>query len=91
GAEARLGKISLRGGFQANGNPYTNTASGSSKTWSGGLGFRERFWYTDVAVSYGKRTSGEWPYILMHHQDEVSLATINTTLTRFVMTLGVRF
>jgi hypothetical protein len=90
GGEVLLGPMYLRAGAAFYDSPYKSTevnAEAWNMIYSGGLGFRSKRIFFDMAYSY--RTN-DYQYYLYIPED-VNGATINSDKHKFVATLGFRF
>jgi hypothetical protein len=58
---------------------------------SGGLGYRAKSWYIDIAFIRSMQESKELPYVLARTNANVQTATINNSVSQLVFTLGRRF
>lgn len=90
GAEVHLGPMYLRAGAAFYDSPYKSTevnAEAWNMIYSGGLGFRSKRIFFDMA--YSLRTN-DYQYYLYIPED-VNGATINSDKHKFVATLGFRF
>lgn len=87
GAEARLGTISLRGGYAYYGNP---TGSGSGRiSYTGGLGYKINGYYIDLAVVNTQNSSDYSPYPLLDGTSPAGIIKYNRN--QAVVTFGTRF
>jgi hypothetical protein len=91
GAEAKLGDFALRGGVAMYGSPYTTNPNAMRTNISGGLGYRAKSWYIDIAFIRSMQESKELPYVLARTNANVQTATINNSVSQLVFTLGRRF
>jgi hypothetical protein len=88
GAEIKLASaISLRGGYGIQGSPLKNNGS-STKTVSGGLGYRFGSYYVDATYLHLAGTQNITPYSIGALTPS---ATINNTNNNVFLTLGYRY
>ena len=101
GAEFRLGPVYLRGGVAFYGNPYVknqfdsdirNTLKGTM-SYSGGIGFRARSFYMDMAYSYMKHPERINDMYLTYDAttEWYEQVKLRTTSNKIVVTFGFRF
>jgi len=94
GLEYRLGQLSLRAGAAYFGSPYVkgHINEGSYQMmYSGGLGFRGKSLYFDVAYAY---ITGNEGYLLYESSDPVltsPVSDISKNSNRILATIGVKF
>ncbi|MEI6766719.1 MAG: hypothetical protein WCM76_13895 [Bacteroidota bacterium] len=87
GLEFRLAPVSLRVGGAYSTSPYRSSLNdGSRISYSGGIGFREKGYFIDLAYVYSK--SGE-DYYLYPSVPEAS--KVNYSNHNIMLTLGVKF
>ena len=90
GAELHLGPMYLRGGASFYDSPYKSTEI-NHEAWyitvNGGLGFRSKNVFFDLAFSHRVNDYQYWLYI----PEDVSGAQISTTNNQLAATLGFRF
>lgn len=90
GTEWRSGPFSFRGGYAYQGSPYANGINdGAITSYSGGLGFKDTFYYIDLAYVYTKRA--EDYYLYGTENIQVNPAQNELINHRFLITLGTRF
>ena len=90
GAEYRLGSFSFRGGYGIYGSPFASGINDGQKSfYSGGLGFRDKDFFLDLAYV---RSSSNEDYYLYGTQDIVVNPVKNKLVTNnILLTLGFRF
>ncbi|MBI9052617.1 MAG: hypothetical protein JEY96_02285 [Bacteroidales bacterium] len=88
GAELRFGSIYVRGGGKYSTNPYTYIDDYSLITVSGGLGYREKNFFLDLAFS---QTVSDYYITAYNWQYNDALAHVENTINNFVLTFGVKF
>jgi hypothetical protein len=95
GAEYRIGSIALRGGFGYYGSPFAkdengvNINDGEKYYYSGGLGYRNKNFFTDLAYV---GSQSEEDYYLYGTEDIVVNPVRNQLITHnFLWTIGFRF
>lgn len=76
GGELKLSTLMLRLGGAYYGNPYSHESASYAKV-TGGLGYRYRGFYVDLAYSYGIQNTIEYPYQLQNKRVEPALLTNN--------------
>lgn len=87
GAEARLGTISIRGGYAYYGNP---SGYGSGRiSYTGGLGYKINGYYIDLAVVNTQYTTDYSPYPLLNGSSPTGIIKYNRN--QAVLTFGLRF
>jgi hypothetical protein len=91
GAEYKIDKISLRGGYGVMGSPYKSDTSDAfdTKMYSGGLGYRINNYYLDLAYQRIEASNTTSPYTLNSFKEPV--ANVTNTRDNFFLTLGIRF
>ncbi|MEZ5047356.1 MAG: hypothetical protein R2831_10235 [Chitinophagaceae bacterium] len=90
GGELKLDQFSIRGGFAYYGSPFKNTnIDASKKIFSGGIGYRTRYWFIDAAYQYRLHNITEQPYVLTNKQ--VEAASIKNTNSAVTISLGWKF
>ncbi len=93
GAEAKLNKFMIRGGYGYYGSPFQDgltSLSDAIQTYSGGIGYRGEKFFIDLA--YTRRSNSEEfvPYISPNEATTVSVET-QTTQQEVQVGIGVRF
>lgn len=91
GAEYKFDKLMLRAGYGVQGNPYKG-ATGSDlniNTYSGGLGYRVRNYYIDLAYQNIENNSDVRPYTLNNGTGPI--ASLKNTRHNVFLTVGARF
>ncbi len=91
GAEAKLGDFALRGGVAMYGSPYTSDPNAMRTNISGGVGYRAKTWYIDIAFIRSMLDYKDQPYVLARANANVQSATISNSISQLVFTLGRRF
>ncbi len=95
GAEYRIGQFALRGGFGYYGSPFAEDENGMKINdgekyyYSGGLGYRNKNFFTDIAYV---GSQSEEDYYLYGTEDIVVNPVKNQHITQnFLWTIGFRF
>lgn len=84
GAEYKIKKLSIRGGYHWEKSPYEDkTTIGDLNSYSGGLGYNFGEWRFDLAYTYGERNSQQ----SFFNQGLTDPAKINTKNNNLTMTL----
>lgn len=95
GGELKLNVFAIRAGFAYYGNPYKiEGLDGSRKFYTGGVGYRNRGMYVDLALVYNTANRQEQPYsISPNDQGVVSppAAEIKSNIINVTATLGFKF
>lgn len=95
GLEIRLDNFMLRTGVGYYGSPYKNDhgANANRIDISGGIGFRGKHAFADIAYVHSSYESAEQPYTLPYQSIVVPVpyATIKNSLNNVVLTMGVKF
>jgi len=95
GGELKLNIFAIRAGFAYYGNPYQdNQLDGSRTFYTGGLGYRNKGIYIDLAVIYGNNTRLDQPYTMLPNQLNIPSpdpAEIKSSLTNVTATVGFKF
>jgi long-subunit fatty acid transport protein len=95
GGELKLNIFAIRAGFAYYGNPYkVEGMDGSRKFYTGGLGYRNRGLYLDVALVYGDYSRQSQPYTVLPNQENVPSpppADIKTKVANVTATIGFKF
>lgn len=92
GGEVRLNKLSLRVGFAHVGSAFKNNSFNNQKTnGSIGIGYRSKYWFTDLVVIYGTQQNTELPYSISRASANVEAASITTHNVITALTLGIKF
>jgi hypothetical protein len=91
GAEYKIDKLSLRGGYGINGSPYKSDTDGAfdTKMYSGGLGYRINNYYFDLAYQRVEVSNTTSPYTLNNLKEPV--ANVINKKDNFFLTFGLRF
>ncbi len=90
GAEARIDKLAIRGGYAFYGNPYEEFSNGAAHSGSLGLGYRARGFYLDLAGRYLVSQAEDATHTLARTA-AVPTANVQTGNTLISMTVGFRF
>ncbi len=91
GAEVKLiESFSLRGGYGVNGNPFKNNGNKffENKIYSGGIGYRNKDYYFDIAYQRMKNNTTYSPYIL---NGKEPIAKSKNLAGNVFLTFGLRF
>jgi hypothetical protein len=95
GGELKLNIFALRAGFAYYGNPYKISGiDGSRKYYTGGVGYRNRGLYIDLALVYGSNTRQDQPYTVLPNQENVPSpkpAEIKNNIANVTATVGFKF
>ncbi|HAD33657.1 MAG TPA: hypothetical protein DCF44_04040 [Chitinophagaceae bacterium] len=92
GAELKLNEIGIRGGFAYYGSPYKNSNIDASRMqFSGGVGYRAKFWFLDLAYVHSLRSLQEQPYTLQRINTTVPTASTRQRIGNVLVTLGWKF
>lgn len=89
GGELKLNTVMVRLGGAYYGNPYSNGTSSLTKV-TGGLGYRNRGIYIDLAYTYGFHKDFEYPYKLQDKSVSNYAATLNNTGNNIALTVGFK-
>jgi hypothetical protein len=91
GAEYKIDKFSIRGGYGLNGSPYKGDKDNvfDAKYYSGGIGYRVNAYYVDLAYQRVETTNTFSPYELNDFTEPV--ATSKFGKNNVFLTVGVRF
>jgi len=88
GVEFRLGSLYLRGGGAYSTSPYTYNKDFNTITYSGGLGYREKNYFIDVAFS---QTRTDYLISAYNWEYNNAVADVKNKLNRFILTFGLKF
>jgi hypothetical protein len=90
GAEYRYEEYRIRAGFAHQGDPLANSggADRSVTSFSGGLGYRQKKFYIDLAAVFNKTEGNRIPYSV---NGAAPLASQKFTNTNYIMTVGFIF
>jgi hypothetical protein len=99
GAEALLTKFFMaRAGFGYYGNPYKATGvNGERMDFSGGIGFRDRDFFADIAFVHSAYTVQAQPYainydyVITSNPATIPTATTDFGINNIAVTVGVKF
>jgi hypothetical protein len=97
GAEYRYQQFRIRGGYGLNGDPFadSNELNRSRQHISGGLGYRSRAFFADLAVRYAFFENRYSPYVLDPSEDPVifrsPFADISSSSINAVLSIGFFF
>lgn len=87
GGELKLNLLMIRLGGAYYGNPYSNESTSLTKI-TGGLGYRNRGFYIDLAYTYGIHKDVDYPY---HLQDaSVFPANLTNDASNIALTVGFK-
>ena len=97
GGELKFETLMVRAGFGYYGNPYTNNyfgnaadvTKGNRMNISGGLGWRNKGMFVDLAYIHQIIKDAYYPYRLEDNQFNVS--RVNTTVGNILLTVGFKF
>lgn len=98
GGELKFETLMVRAGFGYYGNPYTNNyfdnrmqdvTSGSKMNISGGLGWRNKGMFIDLAYIHQIVKDAYYPYRLDLY--EFNVAKVNSTVGNVLLTVGFKF
>lgn len=90
GTEWRTGPFSFRAGYAYQNSPYQDGINdGALTSYSGGIGFKEKFYYLDFAYVYSKKMEDYYLY----GTETIQVNPVQNDLIdhRFLVTLGTRF
>jgi hypothetical protein len=90
GTEWRSGPLSFRAGYAYQKSPYTNDINdGTLNSYSGGIGYKGRYYFFDLAYVYTKKTEDYYFY----GTENISVNPVENELMdhRFLITMGARF
>ncbi|MFT3945979.1 MAG: hypothetical protein QM763_03310 [Agriterribacter sp.] len=97
GGELKFETLMVRAGFGYYGNPYTNNyfgnaadvTKGSRMNISGGLGWRNKGMFVDLAYIHQIIKDAYYPYRLA--DNEFNVAKVNSTVGNVLLTVGFKF
>jgi hypothetical protein len=90
GGELKFNTIMARAGFAYYGNPYKDKALDGNKMYiSGGLGYRDKGFFVDLAYVYRITNDVNFPYRLPDKPN--TFAEVKGTGSNVVMTVGMKF
>ncbi|MCK4569685.1 MAG: hypothetical protein KAT76_05290 [Bacteroidales bacterium] len=90
GTEWRSGPFSFRAGYAYQNSPYRSGINdGALSAYSGGIGYKDKFYYLDFAYVFTKKTEDYYFY----GTDNISVNPVINELIdhRFLVTFGTRF
>jgi len=90
GTEWRTGPFSFRAGYAYQNSPYQDGINdGALSSYSGGIGFKEKFYYLDFAYVYSKKMEDYYLY----GTETIQVNPVQNELIdhRFLVTFGTRF
>ena len=88
GAEFRKGAFSFRGGFRYQMSPFRNsTTINPILTYSSGIGFRIRYFYSDITWMMTQNNQQNW----MYDSAFIDPYTTQTNATTLMLTVGIRW
>jgi hypothetical protein len=96
GGEWRFSKLRVRAGYALRGNPYNgNGIDLTTQTISGGLGFRSKKFYADLAATYKTFDTQYLPYTLDNPDNDpvfnISPVKIENVDLNFILSVGLFF
>ncbi|WP_298713190.1 hypothetical protein [Chitinophaga sp.] len=95
GGELKFNVLAVRAGFSYYGNPYSSDFSdvdGSIKRVSGGLGYRNRGFFSDLTYVHTLNSKTTYnPYVLNESEYAAPVATGNLSGGNIVLTVGFKF
>lgn len=88
GAEIRYGSLYFRGGGRYSTSPYKNNSDYDKITFAGGLGYREKKFFIDMAFS-----QSQYSYNMQAYEYEYNdaIANIDNKVNNYVLTFGFKF
>ncbi len=90
GAELKFNTLMARAGFAYYGNPYRDNALDAQRMYvSGGVGYRNRGFFVDLAYVHRITSDSDFPYRLSDKAN--TFATINQTGGTVMATFGFKF
>lgn len=91
GAEYRIDKFSIRGGYGVNGTPYKNDTKNTFqvKSYSGGIGYRVSQYYIDLAYVRQQTNYTDAPFELDDASEPIAASKLSKN--NVFMTVGIRF
>lgn len=90
GGELKFNTIMVRGGFGYYGSPYKDAPVKSNQmTISGGLGYRNKGFFADLAYVYAKEKGSDIPYRLSSSKS--TYASVNDQRGNITVSVGVKF
>ena len=90
GTEWRSGPLSFRAGYAYQKSPYLNDINdGTINAYSGGIGFKSKHYYFDLAYVFAKKVEDYYLY----GTENISVNPVENELMdhRFLITFGTRF
>ncbi len=90
GTEWRTGPFSFRAGYAYQNSPYLNGINdGALSSYSGGIGYKEKYFFIDFAYVYTKKMEDYYFY----GTETIQVQPVHNELIdhRFLVTLGTRF
>lgn len=91
GAEAKLKDFALRAGMAYYGSPYKNSTFDASRlNISGGVGYRSKNWFLDVAFVHAMQTYRQMPYTLDRVDANVQSAEVKNKVSSASITFGFK-
>lgn len=93
GGELKVNVFAIRAGFAYYGNPYKDEDMHGTRTYyTGGLGYRNKGIYADLAVIYGRASHLEQPYVVNTASiPSPEPAEIKGNTTNVALTVGFKF
>lgn len=90
GTEWRYGKFNFRGGYTLYGNPYnTGINENIRNIYSGGIGYREKYFYIDFTYSHSSSSQDYYPYESANVF--VQAAEIANSTNTYLLTIGIKY
>lgn len=90
GTEWRYGQLSFRTGYMFQNSPYRDGINDASlNAWTGGIGYKDKFYYIDLAYVFAKSIEDYYLY----GTENISVNPVENELTnhRVMLTFGTRF
>ncbi len=87
GTEWKIMDFRIRGGVGYSGSPYKTGDTGSRLAISGGLGYRGKYFFSDLSYVWAKTSDNYYLYSPIF----VNAATIKTISNTLTATVGIRF
>jgi hypothetical protein len=90
GAELKLNPVNLRAGFAYYGDPYSSstTLTGTRMSYTAGIGIRNKHAFADFAYVLTTTSSN---YYVIDPAPNVNAATNSTSMSSYMLTLGLKF
>jgi hypothetical protein len=89
GGEIKLKPCAIRLGWAYYGDPYSSSvnSNGSHMSYTGGIGFRGKHYFADLAYVLSKSNSNTW----IMDPNYVNPTSNSTTTSSYMLTVGVKF